>query len=225
MAVKLIASTVGQGELTGSNAEDIIVYAARVSNPKAQANFNTGAKLLRYCLNEKHFSIFETASMTVEVKTSRAIAEQIIRHKSFNFQQFSQRYSEVSNNTLNQARRQDFKNRQNSIDDLDEDVKAWFTEAQNHVWNESYNLYKKAIDQGIAKECARFLLPLSTETCLYMTGNFRSFYHYVELRSGNGTQLEHQAIALAIKQLICLHFPKLAVAFNWNASETDHTDI
>lgn len=218
MSVKLVAATAGRGELEGKSAEEIIVYAARVSNPENQANFQTGEKLLAYCLREKHFSVFETASMTVEIKTSRAIAEQILRHKSFAAQVFSQRYAKATSATVNEARRQDAKNRQNSVDDLPQETKDFFLEAQKSVWDASYALYERALELGIAKESARFLLPLGTETTLYLTGNFRSFYHYVSLRSGNGTQQEHQQIAQGIKNIVVTHFPKLGAAFKWTPS-------
>lgn len=215
MSVRLVAATVGQGELEGKNAEDVIVYAARVSNPENQMKFDSGAKLLAYCLRERHFSVFETASMTVEIKTSRAIAEQILRHRSFQAQVFSQRYAEATTGTISEARRQDERNRQNSVDDLPEETKDFFTDAQETVWKQCHTLYKAALEKGIAKECARFLLPLGTETRLYLTGNFRSFYHYVELRRGHGTQLEHQLIAEAIRDIVVSNFPKLAAAFKW----------
>ena len=219
MSVKLVAATTGRGDLKGKSAEEIITYAARVSNPENQANFQTGEKLLAYCLREKHFSVFETASMTVEIKTSRAIAEQILRHRSFNAQVFSQRYAKATRAIVNEARRQHPTNRQDSIDDLPQETKDFFMEAQKSVWDEGYALYERALALGIAKESARFLLPLATETTLYLTGNFRSFFHYVELRSGNGTQLEHQRIAEGIKDIVVTEFPKLAAAFKWTSTK------
>ena len=220
-STKLIAASQGFGDLEGRSAEDIIVYAARVSNPENQANFDSGAKLLKYCLKNSHYSIFETASMTIEISTSRAIADQLLRHRSFTFQMTSQRYAESTTNIEVEARRQNMKNRQDSIDDLEPDVREWFANAQGMMWDRSHLLYKEALSRGIARECARFLLPLSCQTTLYMTGNFRSWYHYIELRSANGTQLEHQQIAIEIKRLIWLHFPKLAIAFEWqNESPT-----
>jgi thymidylate synthase (FAD) len=218
MSVKLVAVTTGRGDLEGRSAEEIIVYAARVSNPENQANFETGEKLLAYCLREKHFSVFETASMTVEIKTSRAIAEQILRHKSFTAQVFSQRYAKATRATVNEARRQDSKNRQNSVDDLPQETKDFFLEAQKSVWDNGYALYMRALELGIAKESARFLLPLSTETTLYLTGNFRTIFHYVELRCSHGTQLEHQRIAEGIKDIVVRQFPKLAAAFKWTST-------
>lgn len=217
--VRLIAASTGAKELHDQSAENIIVYAARVSNPQNQNNFQSGAGLLKYCLKNSHFSIFETASMTVEIKTSRAIADQLLRHKSFNFQMMSSRYAECTDRVSVDARRQDQKNRQNSIPDLGSDVQQWFAEAQKSAWDLSYSLYKEALSKGIAKECARFLLPLSTSTTLYMTGNFRSWYHYIELRSSNGTQLEHAEIAKEIKNIIVHEFPILGAAFNWEARD------
>ena len=145
--------------------------------------------------------------MTVEIMTSRAIAQQILRHKSFSFQEFSQRYSEVTSMQLYEARRQADKNRQSSIDDLDVDVKEWFDRAQADINTKSMDLYYEAIDKGIAKECARFLLPLSTTTKLYMKGSVRSWIHYLDLRMEEGTQQEHREIAQDIFEIFREHFP------------------
>jgi thymidylate synthase (FAD) len=153
--------------------------------------------------------------MTVEIQTSRAIAAQILRHRSFVFQEFSQRYAEAVDVEKYPARRQDNKNRQNSIDDMDEDVKKWFQFAQDDIASVSMNLYKQALAKGVAKEQARFLLPLSTSTTLYMTGNVRNWIHYVELRTKNGTQLEHKEIADAIKTIFTEQFPAISQALNW----------
>ena len=205
-------------ELKSNSSEELIMYCARVSNPDNQTSGNP--KLLKYCLDNKHLSIFEMSDMIVEIETSRAIAAQILRHKSFSFQEFSQRYSELKGfkNEFQEvkARRQNLKNRQDSVDDLSEEVKDWWTKAviANQVY--AMNLYKKALDKGIAKECARFLLPLNTTTKLYMKGNIRSWIHYIELRNGNGTQLEHQEIANAIKKIFIQEFPIIAESLGWN---------
>jgi len=214
--VKLISVTQGAGELIDKNAQDIIGYITRVSNPKNQLNFETVPMLLKYCIDNKHWSPFEHAYMTLEIKTTRAIAAQILRHRSFTFQEFSQRYSEVLEYIPQAARRQDTKNRQNSIDDLSQEDKLWFQATQQAVWDVSYDFYKKALERGIAKESARFLLPLNTETTIYMTGNIRSWIHYIELRSANGTQQEHMDIAIECKKNFIKQFPHIAEALSWN---------
>lgn len=198
-------------------AEDLMSYCARVSSPQNQTNLNTAPKLLKYCLDNGHFSVFEMADMTVEIETSRAIAAQILRHRSFTFQEFSQRYAEVPDDAFEiyEARRQDQKNRQNSIDDMTEADKDWFKKAQDAVIEGSKYYYKEAIKRGIAKEQARFLLPLNTRTKLYMKGNVRSWIHYIELRCSNGTQLEHKAIADEIKKIFAQEFPVIAGAKGW----------
>jgi len=195
------------------NAEKTILYCARVSNPLGQDSENT--KLLDYCIKHGHWSIFEMAHMTVEIKTSRAISAQILRHKSFAFQEFSLRYSEAQDFEYYQARRQDTKNRQNSTDDLSEDVENWFLAAQEQVTLLANTLYKEALDKNIAKESARFLLPLNTQTKVYMSGSLRSWLHYLDLRCEVGTQLEHREIADSIKQIFCEQFPIIAKAKGW----------
>ena len=195
------------------DAEKVVMYCARVSNPKNQNSDST--KLLDYCIKHGHWSIFEMAHMTVEITTSRAIAAQILRHRSFSFQEFSQRYAEVTDFELYEPRRQDQKNRQNSIDDLSPEDMDWFMNAMIGVHTTAKALYEEAIRRGIAKECARFLLPLSTQTKLYMTGNIRSWIHYLDLRCGNGTQLEHKEIADEIKALFIEQFPNTAKAKGW----------
>ncbi len=212
---RLIASTCGVGGLQGRGAEEIVSFAARVSNPPKQMDFQSAPRLLRYCIDNGHWSIFETASLTFEITTTRAIADQLLRHRSFCFQQVSQRYAESDDYLPADARRQDIKNRQNSIDDLDDATKRDFRLAQQRVWDVAFEEYRRALERGIAKECARFLLPLNTATVLYMTGNMRSWYHYCTLRCGNGTQLEHCAIATDIKDQITRHFPTFAAAFGW----------
>lgn len=206
MSVKYITST--------PNAEEVIGYCARVSNPSNQSNPNI-AKLLSYCIKHGHWSVFETASLTLEIETSRAIAAQIIRHKTFCFQEFSQRYSEATDYVPFEARKQDNKNRQNSTDTLSEEDKEWFRKTQEQMWALSYSYYKTALSKGIAKECARALLPLSTKTRLYMTGNIRSWIHYIQLRSSNGTQKEHMDIALQAKEIFKQHYPIISEALGW----------
>ena len=202
MKTKLISIT--------PDAEKTIMYCARVSNPKNQDSENT--KLLDYCIKHGHWSIFEMAHMTVEITTSRAIAAQILRHRSFSFQEFSQRYAEAQEFEIYQARSQDPKNRQNSLDDMSDYDKDWFKAAQEYIQEESIKLYKEALAKGIAKEQARFLLPLSTQTKLYMTGSIRSWMHYLDVRTGNGTQLEHMEIANEIKKIFIEQLPVIAKA-------------
>lgn len=204
MQVKLISAT--------PDAEKTIMYCARVSSPNQDSN---NPKLLKYCADHKHWSIFEMANMVVEIQTSRAISQQILRHRSFNFQEFSQRYAAVTNIETYEARRQDTKNRQNSIDDLDPKVKDWFAKAQDAVQMLAETSYAEALKKGVAKEQARFLLPMATSTKLYMNGTLRSWIHYIDLRSANGTQKEHQEIALAIKDIFCEQFPVIAEALGW----------
>jgi thymidylate synthase (FAD) len=189
------------------------MYMARVSAPNNQTSENTG--LLNYCIKNQHWSIFEMAHMTVEIETSRAISAQILRHKSFSFQEFSQRYAEVQEFIMYQARRQDNKNRQNSVDDMSQDDKDWFQYAQEEVQQQCMWHYTEALKRGIAKEQARFLLPLSTLTKLYMSGNIRSWLTYLDLRCGNGTQLEHRHIADAIKIIFKEQLPIIAQAKGW----------
>jgi thymidylate synthase (FAD) len=195
------------------DAEKTIMYCARVSNPKNQDSEKAG--LLKYCLDHGHFSIFEMANMVIEIQTSRAISAQIIRHRSFSFQEFSQRYAEATGFETYPARRQDQKNRQNSVDDMSETDRKWFDEAQeaNHVFCELQ--YDEALRRGIAKEQARFLLPLSTSTKLYMNGTIRSWIHYIDTRTEQGTQREHKEIAESIKKIFCEQLPIIAAAKGW----------
>jgi thymidylate synthase (FAD) len=188
------------------NAEQIIAYCARVSNPGNQDNSDI-KKLIHYCAKNGHWSIFEMASMCVEIETTRAISAQVLRHRSFSFQEFSQRYAEATEIDIQEGRRQDTKNRQNSTNDLREDDKKWFEYAQKQIHKDSKAYYKEALKRGIAKECARALLPLSTKTRLYMTGTVRSWIHYLQLRTGNGTQKEHMEIANDIKDIFDKEFP------------------
>lgn len=196
-------------------AEDLIAYAARVSNPANQGAGNA-SRLLKYCIRNGHWSVFETASMTVEIETTRAIAAQILRHRSFTFQEFSQRYAVADTDPEpQQARSQDPKNRQASNDDLPDDVKAWWTEAQNKAYELATETYVAALEKGIARECARFVLPLATPTKLYMTGNVRDWIHYLNLRTANGTQKEHADVANEIKKIFVKTFPAVSEALGY----------
>jgi len=197
-------------------AEELMGYCARVSSPDNQDNPEY-AKLLKYCAKNGHWSVFEMADCCLEITTSRAIAQQILRHRSFNFQEFSQRYAKVSAGfECYPARSQDVKNRQNSIDNMSDEDKAWFDAAQKNVQEISQTLYEEALDLGIAKEQARFLLPLSTTTKLYMKGSVRSWIHYLNVRTDPSTQLEHREVALAVKAIFIEQFPITAKALEWS---------
>ena len=202
-------------KLDGRTPEDLIAYVARVSNPANQNNQQTAPKLLKYLIKNHHWSPFEMVHMTVEIETSRAIAQQILRHRSFSFQEFSLRYAKATEAIVYPARRQDEKNRQNSIDDLPDYAREEFREMQEEVNNFSQECYERALEMGVAKEQARFLLPLSTKTKLYMCGSIRSWIHYCELRCGNGTQLEHKEIADRCKAILKDNFPSVAEAMEW----------
>lgn len=193
-------------------AEKQIMYTARVSS-NDQNSENT--KLLNYCLKHGHFSIFEMANMCIEIETSRAISAQILRHRSFSFQEFSQRYAKAQGFEVYEARRQDLKNRQNSIDDMSDEDLAWFKVAQQGLHQKSSQLYQEALDRGIAKEQARFLLPMGTTSKLYMNGTVRSWLHYINLRCANGTQKEHIEIAEKCKQIFKQEMPIIAEALEW----------
>jgi thymidylate synthase (FAD) len=201
------------------DAEKLMAYCARVSNPKGQDNDNY-AKLLKYCIDHHHWSIFEHGFMTVEINTTRGLAAQIIRHRSFTFQEFSQRYADATllaeEIPLFELRRQDNKNRQNSIDDMGDEIRAkWNTKIREH-FGKAKALYDSMISDGIAKECARFILPLATPTRLYMSGTARSWIHYINLRSGHGTQKEHMNIANECKTIFIEQFPTIGEALGWN---------
>ena len=200
-------------------AEKTMGYVARVSNPNNQDNPKV-AGLLKYCIKHNHWSVFEQAHMTVEIETTRGLAAQILRHRSFTYQEFSQRYADSSllGNTipLPALRRQDEKNRQNSIDDIDPLTQQDFEIKMQRHFVDGMKLYKEMLDSGIAKECARFVLPLATPTRLYMTGSVRSWIHYIDLRSANGTQKEHMDIANAVRDVFVEQFPICAEALEWN---------
>ena len=220
--VKLISLTQGAGELAGNGPQEVISFCARCSNPSNQENFRTAGGLLRYCIKHRHWSIFETASMTMEINTTRAIAAQVLRHRSFTFQEFSQRYATTNllgDIEVPELRRQDDKNRQNSISDLPPGIiKDYQKKIQEHFEDAEF-LYNNLIDSGVAKECARFVLPLSVPTRLYMTGSARSWITYIALREKNGTQKEHQDIVLGCKEIFCEVFPDIAEALGGPDSE------
>ena len=200
------------------DAEKTIGYIARVSNPANQENPKISG-LLKYCIKHGHWSVFEQATMTLEIHTTRAIAAQVLRHRSFTFQEFSQRYADSSllaeTIPLPELRRQDTKNRQNSIDDIDPFKRQKFEMLMQQHFAQGMDLYQRMLDEGIAKECARFVLPLAVPTKIYMTGSVRSWVHYIDLRSANGTQKEHMDIALDAKRIFCEQFPAVADAMEW----------
>jgi len=217
--VKLISCTQGAGELQDKGPQDVISYVARVSNPHNQENFDTAAGLLKYCIKHEHWSIFETVSLTMEINTNRGIAAQILRHRSFTFQEFSQRYA--STNLLSDSipvpelRRQDTKNRQNSINNLPPGLIKQYNKKIEKYFEDGMNLYNNLLDNGVAKECARFVLPLATPTRIYMTGTCRSWMHYINLRSANGTQEEHRLVAEACREVFKEVFPDVSTALEW----------
>ena len=212
MSVKLVSIT--------PDAEKTMAYIARVSNPDNQDNPQI-EKLLAYCLKHGHFSVFEQAHITMEIETTRDIAAQILRHRSFTFQEFSQRYAAVTDVAeLPELRLQDHKNRQNSIEVSDKDTMVMITEFNMRIMDhfiKGKDLYDEMLEAGIAKECARKILPLNTETKIYMTGNVRQWLHYIQLRSGNGTQKEHMQIALDAKEVFIKELPIVAKALGWTS--------
>ena len=193
------------------DAEQLIGKIASVSNPANEDNPNV-EKLIRYLIKHKHWSPFEMASMCVEIKTTRAIAPQILRHRSFSFQEFSQRYAVATEINVPDLRRQDLKNRQNSIDDLPEEKVEFLQQQIDNHYRSSLDIYSSMLEYGVAKECARSVLPLSTATRMYMSGTIRSWLHYVDLRGDNGTQLEHMQIARAIGEILADQVPTIARA-------------
>ena len=201
------------------DAEKHMAYCARVSNPNNQENEKFSG-LLKYCVKHQHWSIFEQAYMTLELNTTRGIAAQVLRHRSFTYQEFSQRYADSSllgeTIPLPELRRQDTKNRQNSIDDLDPFVIQNLELQMQTLFDSSMALYQQMLERGVAKECARFVLPLACRTKIYMTGSVRSWIHYIDLRSANGTQKEHMDLALGAKEIFCEQFPAVAEAMEWN---------
>jgi thymidylate synthase (FAD) len=207
MNVQLVWST--------PKAEELITKMARVSAPKNQDNMETAPKLLRYLIKHQHWSPFEMGNMCVEITTTRAIAPQILRHRSFSFQEFSQRYadtSELGSAIVPHLRRQDLKNRQNSIDDLNSDLIASYYRRSSNLFEDASHLYREMVSNGVAKECARSILPLATPTNMFMNGTLRSWIHYIQLRTTNGTQLEHREIAEDCKQIFIKQFPIIGEA-------------
>tara|TARA_R100001163_G_C4971434_1_gene131171 strand:- start:66 stop:707 length:642 start_codon:yes stop_codon:yes gene_type:complete len=199
------------------DAEKHMAYVARVSNPSNQGNDNF-AGLLKYCIKHGHWSVFEQAYMTIEINTTRGIAAQILRHRSFTYQEFSQRYADsnlLGEIELPELRRQDSKNRQNSIDDLDPEMVDKFNRQMNTLFSSAFGLYNQMLKAGVAKECARFVLPLATPTRIYMTGSCRSWIHYINLRSAHGTQKEHMDIANECKRLFTEQFPAVSESLDW----------
>ena len=210
MTVKLISIT--------PDAEKTMAFIARVSHPANQGSENY-SKLLAYCIKHNHWSVFEQSSMTLEIETTRGIAAQILRHRSFTFQEFSQRYADTNliaeDIPLPELRRQDTKNRQNSTDDLPADLKIeLYSKIQDH-FDAAQDLYKELLEADVAKECARFVLPLAVPTRIYMTGSCRSWIHYINLRSAHGTQKEHMEIAEACKKVFAEQFPAVSEALDW----------
>ncbi len=208
------------------NAEESMAYIARVSNPSNQNNTNY-AKLLQYCIKHNHWSVFEQAYMTLEINTTRGIAAQILRHRSFTYQEFSQRYADTNLLTEKilapELRRQDTKNRQNSIDDLDPEFVKLMTDKINTYFEQGVSLYNHLLANGVAKESARFVLPLATPTKIYMTGSCRSWVHYIQLRTANGTQKEHMEIAKQARCIFSCKFPAVSEALAW-INECDCTE-
>lgn len=209
--VNLVAHTVPVLELV-NNTNDLIAFCARVSNPENQLNTDTSDGLLKYCMREGHWSIFEMANVVLEVQTTRDIARQLLRHRSFNFQEFSQRYAKVKSDkpVIRKARLQDKKNRQNSIPVNDAMLAEFWWSAQDKAWENAYALYENALERGVAKEQARALLPEGlTKSTLYVNGTIRSWIHYVQLRTGNGTQKEHIDLATKCAEAIEPVFPMI----------------
>ena len=209
MTVKLVSIT--------PDAEKTMAYIARVSNPSNQDNEKFGG-LLKYCIKHNHWSVFEQSSMTLEIETTRAIAAQILRHRSFTFQEFSQRYAAstaLGDIDLPELRRQDVKNRQNSTDDLDPEMVEKFNKQMITLFSSAKSLYEQMLSQGVAKECARMVLPLCTPTRIYMTGSCRSWAHYINLRTAHGTQKEHMVIAESCRKVFVEQFPSVSEALEW----------
>jgi thymidylate synthase (FAD) len=203
------------------NAEELISYMARVSNPANQNNTETSARLIKYLIDHKHWSPFEMVNMCVSIETTRSIAAQILRHRSFSFQEFSQRYAAVvALPIVPELRKQDLKNRQNSIEATGKDKEVFDSLLYDidHLFQTSIDVYQSLLEAGVAKECAREVLPLSTPTTLYMNGTIRSWLHYVDLRTSNGTQKEHALIAAQIQDLLYQHLPNVCEAM-WNKSQ------
>ena len=200
------------------DAEKMMAYIARVSNPSNQQNENYSG-LLKYCIKHNHWSVFEQSSMTLEIETTRGLAAQILRHRSFTFQEFSQRYADTklldSEIPVPDLRSQDLKNRQNSNDDIPQEKKEEYQALIARHFEDSMNLYNSLLSEGVAKECARFVLPLATPTRLYMTGSCRSWIHYINLRSAHGTQKEHMDVVAKARSIFVEQFPSVSEALEW----------
>ena len=200
------------------DAEKMMAYIARVSNPSNQQNENYSG-LLKYCIKHNHWSVFEQSSMTLEIETTRGLAAQILRHRSFTFQEFSQRYADTklldTEIPVPDLRSQDTKNRQNSNDDIPQEKKEEYQALIARHFEDSMNLYNSLLSEGVAKECARFVLPLATPTRLYMTGSCRSWIHYINLRSAHGTQKEHMDVVAKAKSIFTEQFPSVSEALGW----------
>lgn len=197
------------------DAESLITKMARVSAPANQDNMDTAPRLLKYLIKHKHWSPYEMANLCVEIETTRGISAQILRHRSFSFQEFSQRYADVGelgSSVIPHLRRQDTKNRQNSIDDLSSDVIAGYYRRIGHLFEDAEHLYREMVSAGVAKECARSVLPIATQTRMYMNGTLRSYIHYLQVRTDPSTQLEHRQIAEQIKDIFCEQFPVIGEA-------------
>jgi thymidylate synthase (FAD) len=213
-SVKLVWITPG--------AEEVISYCARVSNPQNQENLDTSPRLIKYCIKNRHWSIFEQANMCVEINTTRAISAQILRHRSFTFQEFSTRYQDVGilgSSVIPHLRRQDQKNRQNSVDDLTTETTQRLYRRIGTLFEDAEHLYKEMLSEGVAKECARSVLPLASPTRLYANGTIRSWLTYIALREKHGTQREHMVIAKDIKTILCGQLPTIADALGGNNVE------
>jgi len=199
-------------------AQDLVVYMARVSNPSNQDSSQGSEKLISYLIKHKHWSPFEMVSMCLEVSTTRSVSAQILRHRSFSFQEFSQRYADVTtvgSPVIPHLRKQDLKNRQNSTDDLKPEQTQLYYRRINQLFEESQDLYREMVSSGVAKESARDVLPMASPTKMYMAGTLRSWIHYIDLRTANGTQREHQLIALNAKDIFKQEFPIITKALNW----------
>ena len=200
------------------DAEKMMAYIARVSNPSNQQN-EKYAGLLKYCIKHNHWSVFEQSSMTLEIETTRGLAAQILRHRSFTFQEFSQRYADTklldTQIPVPDLRSQDLKNRQNSNDDIPQEKKEEYQALIARHFEDSMNLYNSLLSEGVAKECARFVLPLATPTRLYMTGSCRSWIHYINLRSAHGTQKEHMDVVEKARSIFVEQFPAVSEALEW----------
>ena len=225
MTTRIIATTQPASWLIErgvKTAEQLIVYTARVSNPANQDNVDTGAKLLKYCIEHGHWSIFETASMTVEIETTRAIAAQLLRHRSFTFQEFSQRYARTTEKAATtKARMQDPKNRQSSLPCESDETSWWWEQEQRRVFHAAEEAYAMALTKGIAKEVARMVLPLATPTRLYMTGSVRSWIHYLKARLDPATQLEHRQVAIDVAAIFREEFPVVSEAIGLGEKNVD----